>query len=83
MAPRTLAGPDGKILLSFLVALLTLVDSVHLSPGCLMCIVPPLLLFPYRRGHGRAVTFPLVAEGHGLSCSSHGFLQLERVTCTY
>ena len=81
MVPRALVGPDRKILLSFLVVSFTLVDSVQLSPwlSYVYC-APPLLLFPYHRGHGRAVTFPLVAEGHGLACSSHGFLRLERVT---
>ena len=67
MAPWSLAGPDGKIPLSFLVDLFTLVDSVHLSPWVSCVPVPPLLRFLYQRGHGRAVTFPLIAEGHGLA----------------
>ena len=37
--------------------------------------IPPAAL-PCHRGHGRAVTFPMAAEGHGLACSSHGFPQL-------
>ena len=36
----------------------------------------PLLRSPRHQGHGRAVTFPMAAEGHGLACSSHGFPQL-------
>ena len=67
MAPWSLAGPDGKILLSFLVDLFALVDSDQLSPWVSYVTVPPLLRFLYQRGHGRAVTFPLIADGHGLA----------------
>ena len=43
-----------------------------------MYTVPPLLRFLCHRGHGRVATFPMTAGGHGLACSSHGFLQLGR-----
>ena len=47
-----------------------------------MYAVTPLLHFLCHRGHGRALTFPMAAEGHGLACSSHGFLRLGCTACT-